>query len=204
MKQYIKKPWSLNDTKELAILYYMGATNQEISQILNRTELSIKKRLKRANIKPLLCQTYSMKPKRYFPQKCSVENIKTTLHCFKQKKSTILNYTIDDLVIKLQSLFDIEKKLKLQKRYTSQQINQQNHLGLWVSGIGLKQFLHKHGVPVQNSSIYSLKERGYKYIMDGHPANISKLLTKANDIANHQKLPKIYLKGVTDYAKYVM
>ncbi len=201
MQEYVKKPWGLDDTKELAILYYMVANSQEIARILNRTKLSINKRLTRSGIKMSYCQLYSIKPSRYFPEKCDNTTIKDALLCFKQKHSQINGMKTYDLTQYLYSQFPPIKKLKSRQSHFDKQKNSCKHLGLWLSGAGLKSFLKRHGITVKESQRHNYAEDSHKYTINGQHANTITLLKTANQIAQVKKLPKVYLEGVTDYTE---
>lgn len=191
--------WQEQDLIDLAILYHMGISLEQMEKVLQRSKQAIDKQLSRVKIRPLKNKDKIFKPTPYFALPVKTTAIKTTLELYRAKyadhlQGTTLNTALEFLqhVMPLQISYRTRGKRLTIKTDTGAALEQ------WVTTKSLVAYLKMHGYKVRAIEQQSLSQAGLTFIVNDQAATDAQLLKLANSLREHYQTPRFYLEGLTE------
>ena len=198
-----KTRWTPTDVHHACALYYLGATSDELSQILKKTSQSIQKKLDRICAKPKPEKSYIYKITRHIPTKVGCNELKQHLlkvcHDLDIKEQSDLGEVLE----KLNKAFPIQKtsKKKAVLRGQSDLNTKKEEAYADPRDKSLKDicaFLNQHHIYPRKLSSYSGRKLGFTHEISGHWQRPTCLLVKVNKIQQAQKKDIFFLEGYTE------
>lgn len=188
------KSWSVQEIKELNILYFMGVNDKEISTLLHRTPKSVNKKITRLKLRPKNTSTHIIKPGCYIPQNASRKEILQSM------KEVFCQMDSEDFYHTISKKYPFKKiPKKPQALIREEKVSQQETKGQWRTTTELMVFLHSH-----NYAVKAMKEEhhhdrsGYTHILQGKAVRPTDLLIQANKIQYELGEPPFYLENITE------
>ncbi|NCP62325.1 MAG: hypothetical protein GW748_03330 [Alphaproteobacteria bacterium] len=188
-----KNSWRSNEVKILKTLYFMGASDDDISTVLTRTSQSINKKITRLNIRPKNTSTHIIKPGRYIPAFATRHDL------LKSMQKIFQNVNSEDSDQDLLHKYPLKKIRKVQAdQIEKEEKKDSEEKGQWRSLKEVIAFLRHH-----NYSVVSLKDSpeclsGYTHILKDKKVTPTHLLIEANKIQHKLGEPLFYLEETTE------
>lgn len=188
----------------MMILFYQGATVEELALLINRTAQSIDKKIDRLRLKPKSTPDYAIKRTRILGNVMSKDDLIEAYEGGLNDLGLIGMNPMDVDLGKLKSdllemyPYDITKKKKRSSEEDDiAEINSQ-----WKSLKEIAQFLRGHNKPVKSLADYprydhSHEKYGYTHVMGHKALTPAGLLKEANIIRMQQRDTPFYVEGVT-------
>lgn len=188
-----KNGWHPYEIKALKTLYFMGATDEDISLVLKRTPQSINKKITRLKIRPKNTPTHLVRPGRYIPAFATRHDL------LKSMQKILQNAQSEDSNQDLLHKYPLKKIRKRQ----ADQIEQEEkaalkNKGQWRSLEEIIAFLGKHKYSIASLGLPPENVAGYTHILNGQRVSASHLLIEANKVQEQHGKPLFYLEETTE------
>ena len=181
------KKWCQKDIQRLTVLYYMGATDQEISPILDRSPQSIEKKITRLKLRPKNSATHTITPGRHLPKTLSPPEFSQIL----DRELTIIKGLGD-----FTERYPLFKRSKLSKKKAGPFENLQHKNSQWRSLKEIGHFIQdrRHSVTEKYCS-----RSGATHLVDGQQKRPLELLMIANKMRLKERKTPFFLENHTQY-----
>ncbi len=190
MRTRIKK-WCPKDIQKLTVLYYMGATDQIIATLLNRSSQSIGKKITRLKLRPSNSESHVITPGKHLPKEINSADL--AQHLIQEIK--ILEGS-ENFMKKLLERYPLSKRPKLAQHNTPSFERLEDGKGQWRSLKEVGKFIQNrhHSVTEEYCS-----QTGTTHIINGQRKRPLDLLMLANKIRLRDKKEIFFLKNHTQY-----
>lgn len=188
-----KNSWCPREIKSLKTLYFMGASDDDISMILKRTPQSINKKITRLKIRPQNTLTHIVRPGCYIPA------FETRHDLLKSMQKVIQSVDSQESDQDLLRKYPPKKSLKRQvNKIAKEKKTTLKENGQWRSLEEIVLFLGQHKYSVASLGQPPEHMAGYSHILKGQPVRASHLLIEANKIQGQLGKPLFYLEETTE------
>ncbi|HBN23190.1 MAG TPA: hypothetical protein DD412_08140 [Holosporales bacterium] len=187
-----KNNWCPHEIKILKTLYFMGATDEDISMVLKRTPQSINKKITRLNIRSKNTSTHIVRPGRYISAFASRHDL------LKSMQDVLQNVSSEDSEQDLLHKYPLKKIRKAQAdQIEKEEKASSKDKGQWRSLKEIVAFLGQYKYSVASLGQPSERISGYTYVLGGQRVSASHLLIEANKIQEQLGRPLFYLEEIT-------
>jgi len=157
-----KNNWRPHEIKTLRTLYFMGASDEDISMVLKRTPQSINKKITRLKLRPKNTSTHIVRPGRYIPAFATRHDL------LKSLQQVLKSASLEDSDKELLHKYPLKKIRKLQ----ADQIEKEEKMlskdkGQWRSLEEIVAFLGSHNYSVTPLNQSSQCPVGYTHSLKG-------------------------------------
>ncbi len=186
--------WSKDEMKNLLILFYMGATTKEITDLIQRTPQSIEKKIDRLRLKPKSTCTHLLSIKRHIPE--SLPSMERRNLIF-DISSRIQVTSLSDITAALQKTFPLKREPKQNKRQKETDALTKSK-EQWKSLTEIVGFLEKNKGRVRTLNDYSNQLHGFTHAIGNRRHSPSTLLREANIIQHEENKQIFYVTNTTE------
>jgi hypothetical protein len=190
MKSSLKSnTWTDENICALKICYDAHVPIKLMAQYFGKTESSVTKMLTRSNIRPVGSRARGKRPSYMHCPFTTVDEIADIV----QKTKDLPSFKLDDPA----TLFYVTRK-KTRAQSAQAFTGKANSIEAWTSMTHLIAEFQKQGQDIIPTENPSLLRQGFTYMLNGAPKKSVDLLRMANIDRLAQRLPRIFIEGITD------
>tara|TARA_R110002095_G_scaffold154960_1_gene134570 strand:- start:1858 stop:2430 length:573 start_codon:yes stop_codon:yes gene_type:complete len=185
-----KNTWHTQEIRGLTTLYFMGATDTEISKVLKRTPQSINKKINRLKLRLKNTSTHIVKPGRYIPAFGTQHDI------LKSMQHILQNVDTEEPHQYLLSKYP-PKKIRKVHKICQEKLGAEDN-GQWRTLKEIIEFLRNHRQSIASLQKPSQYTASYTHILNGKAVGTLQLLVEANKIQHALGECPFYLENLTE------
>ena len=191
--------WQEQDFIDLAILYHMGISLDQMEKVLQRSKQAIDKQLSRVGIRPTKDKYKVFKPNLYFSSPVKPEIIKTSMDLYRAKYHDYLHgTTLNTALSFLQKMMPFHISYRTRGKRLTIKSTTPPALEQWVTTKGIIAYLKMHGYRIREMEMQPLCQAGFTFMVNGQAATNAQILKLANTLREKYQTPRFYLEGLTE------